>query len=372
MALLSPTDAVLSVGRSIGRYFSIVSFLPALVLVLWTYVLVASGAWSAAPCPVQHKAPCLDHAQMALTHWSLAKVTGFVVVALVVALFLHPLQFATTRMLEGYWGPSSIAVSLMTMRILFYRRQHYQLTQTADTAGAARTGLLDAVLQKQFEADPEDPGDDPANWTTPERAERQHAILDSKDGERYAGLLVAEQQAATRARADFPVAQRRVMPTRLGNALRRFEDAAGSQYGLSAITIAPILHLIIPPRHFEYLTDARQEMDTSIRLCLVSLIATAMSFAFLLRDGWWLLLTLVPYGLAYIAYRGAVSSAHGYGVVFARVVDLNRFALYEELRVPQPTNAEQERASNRRLMRLLDPYDADSQWAKFTYRSARR
>jgi hypothetical protein len=371
VAFPSPTDAVLSVGRSIGRYFSVVSFLPSLVLVLWTYLLIASDAWSAVPCTVGPQAPCLHQAQMALTHWSVIKVTVLVIVALVFALFLHPLQFAMTRMLEGYWGPSSLAVTLMSMRILHYRRRLRDLNDMAGAADRERVRLTLAAYQLQFEADPSHEAD-PAKWTALRGAERRTTFLDTESGDQVVKLLVTQQQAATRARADFPAAHRRVMPTRLGNALRRFEDAAGSQYELSAITVAPIIQLIAPPRHFDYLTEARQEMDTAIRLCLVSLLASALTFAFLLRDGWWLLLTFAPYGLAYIAYRGAVSSAHSYGVVVARVVDLNRFALYDELRVPQPADADEERGNNRRLMRLLDPYELANRKPEFKYRDSTR
>ena len=41
MATLTPTNAVLSVGQSIGRYFSVVSMIPSLLLVLWSYALIA-------------------------------------------------------------------------------------------------------------------------------------------------------------------------------------------------------------------------------------------------------------------------------------------------------------------------------------------
>jgi hypothetical protein len=144
------------------------------------------------------------------------------------------------------------------------------------------------------------------------------------------------------------------------------------QAGPPAGRAAPTLQLIAPDRQFEYLTDARQEMDMAVRLCLVSMLATVLTFAFLLRDGMWLLLALVPYGLGYVAYRGAVSSAHGYGVVVTRVLDLSRFALYEELRVPQPADTDAERAQNRKLMQLLDPYDMASRQATFIYRQAKR
>jgi hypothetical protein len=369
MAFPSPTDAVMSVGRSVGQYFSVVSFLPALMLVLWTYGLIASAAWAGVRCPHRTQAPCLVHAEMALTQWSVAKLTAVVLLALAVALFLHPLQFATTRLLEGYWGPSSLAVAVMTARVLHYRRQTRNLGGRARVAATARSAASNIEFARSYATNPATKADgDPAGWGKTKRIQRETDLLERERGDQLIGLYLTEQQATARSRNDFPVAHRRIMPTRLGNALRRFEDGAGSQYDLSVITVAPLLQLTVPDRHFKYLTDARQEMDTAIRLCLVSLLATVLTSAFLLRDGLWLLLALVPYGLAYVAYRGAVSSAHGYGVVVARVLDLNRFALYDELRMPQPADTAAEREQNYKLMRLLDPYAMASRQATLIYR----
>jgi hypothetical protein len=66
---------------------------------------------------------------------------------------------------------------------------------------------------------------------------------------------------------------------RLGNALRSVEDTAGKQYGLDAILTAQHVALVAAERHVKYLHDSRQQMDTSVRLCIVSLLATALSVA---------------------------------------------------------------------------------------------
>ena len=41
-----------------------------------------------------------------------------------------------------------------------------------------------------------------------------------------------------------------------------------------------------------------------------SIVATFMAIAFLWHHGPWLLIALVPYGIAYLSYRGAVVVAH--------------------------------------------------------------
>ena len=143
------------------------------------------------------------------------------------------------------------------------------------------------------------------------------------------------------------------MPTRLGNALRSAEDNIGSQYGLDAILTAPHVALIAPAEHVSYLNDSRQQLDTSVRLCVVALIVTIETAGCLLSDGWWLLVVLAPYFLAWIAYRSSVAAADYYMAIVGTVLDLNRFKLYESLHLPLPPTAEEERRSNEKMMRFL-------------------
>jgi len=89
MTTFTPANAVLSVGQSIGRYFTLVSLIPSLFLVLWTYVLIACGSLSGTPT--------LHNVEVALSHWSVGKVAGVVLASLAVAFILHPLQFATKQ-----------------------------------------------------------------------------------------------------------------------------------------------------------------------------------------------------------------------------------------------------------------------------------
>ena len=65
------------------------------------------------------------------------------------------------------------------------------------------------------------------------------------------------------------IAGRRMMPTRLGNVLRRYEDTAGRQYGLDIVRIAPHLNLVARPEHREYVDDCRKGLDLGVRLCVL-------------------------------------------------------------------------------------------------------
>ncbi len=145
----------------------------------------------------------------------------------------------------------------------------------------------------------------------------------------------------------------RMMPTRLGNALRQAEDTIGKQYGLNAIRTAPHLTLVLPELDRNYLNDTRQQLDTSVKLCVVALLITIETIVCLFTDGWWLLVALGPYFLTYTAYRSAVAAADAYMAVFRTVLDLNRFKLYESLHVRLPMSTAYERRTNAKLMELL-------------------
>lgn len=335
MASVAPVDAVVSVGQRIGRYFALVSMIPALLLVLWIYILLASGALSGGPA--------LRNIEYALSHWSVGKVAGLVVATLAVALVIHPLQFATTQLLEGYWGATPLAATAMKIRIVQHRRQKRDLADRATKSGKARTEQALEILRRQpyWHDDPETLGDS------------IDSLMEGESGDQLMRHHILEQEALDRCDSKYPDDDMRILPTELGNALRRFEDAAGKQYGLNALTIAPHLHLIAPPRHLEYLIDAREDMDSAIRICTVGLVASVLTVAFLFTDGLWLLWTMLPYCISYLAYKGAVSAAQGYGTVVTSVIDLDRFLLYDELGISAPRDSDEERESNGLLMQML-------------------
>lgn len=143
------------------------------------------------------------------------------------------------------------------------------------------------------------------------------------------------------------------MPTRLGNVLRSYERLAGYQYGLDAVTVLRHVALVAPSGHVEYLDDQRQLLDLSVRMCLTSILATLISIAFLWHHGPWLAIALVPYVLAYLSYRGAIVVAHEYGAAMSTMIDLDRFALYDYLRLPRPKDTAEEQRTNPGLVELL-------------------
>ena len=75
--------------------------------------------------------------------------------------------------------------------------------------------------------------------------------------------------------------------------------------------------LVAPRQHLDYLNDQRQLLDLSVRMCATSIFATFIAIAFLWHHGPWLMIALIPYGVGYLSYRGAVVVAHEYGAASA-------------------------------------------------------
>lgn len=331
MAAPSIADAALTAGGKVGKYFSIVTMVPTLFLVLWVYLLIRSDAW--------RDEPNFEALGVRLTEWSIPQVAWLLLATFVLALFLHPFQFATVQLLEGYWGSSAVALGAMRLRVARHRKRAQTLER--------RVNKLDADIEESFAEHPSYP-DARDDVTVDQRLDR---YLDSPNANHLVSHVVARDALQT-SYERYPEG-RRILPTRLGNTLRRYEDAVGAQYGLDAITTAPHFSLVIPEPHLAYLRDSRQLLDTTVRLCFVSLLATLITVAALVTDGLWLLVALAPHTFAYLAYRAAIAAADEYGTAVATIIDLDRFALYEHLGLPRPRDTDEERRSNVQLMSLL-------------------
>jgi hypothetical protein len=275
----------------------VVSALPAAVFVSYVYLLARTGAWSG---PIRWSAA----SEVGLTDVAVLGIAAFVI-----ALALNPLQFVLIQVFEGYWGTSAPARNLATVRILHHRQRRRSLQRRASAdAGAGRTDRV----RDQVHAD-----------------------------------------ESRRALGSYPDDADLVLPTRLGNVLRRYEATVGAQYGLDLLTVVPRLAMVAGEREVGYVQNQRTQLELALRTSFLALIAALFTTVFLWRHGGWMLVALVPYGVAYLAYRGAVAIAHEYATALAVLVDLNRFALFDRLRVEPPRNIDEERRLNRQLTRLF-------------------
>jgi hypothetical protein len=303
----------LNTGARLGRAFWLVDAIPSALLVAFLYILGRSGAWSGAP----H----LGRVGPAVSHTDVTQGVLLGAAALGVGLVCRALHPSMLRVLQGYWGLSGPARALASARVLHHRRRAGQLNE-------ARLQAL--YILQQIGSDQ----------------------LAAEVGEPHVPLVVAEQ-ALGEAESMYPEDWSRILPTRLGNTIRRYEDDAGAQYALDAFTVVRHLSLLAPSHHLRFMQDSRLQLDVSVRLCMVALVAFSATFMFLIGDGPWLLAALIPYGIAYLSYRTTLDAAQEYGSALATLIDADRFLLYEHMHIPMPADVDGERAQNKKVMRLL-------------------
>jgi hypothetical protein len=305
------STAISGASGAIGRYFSIVSFIPSLFLASFTFALIQSDALASTGQP--------DWAKSGSAFTHVGSLALLILLSLALGVIVHPIQFALVQFFEGYWGAGRLAQRARVGRIL----HHYNRFMFLQYDGPSYPAILEL----------DESGD-------------------SLDQNTKARLLSITDESA-RLRGGYPREADDIMPTRLGNVLRKYERLAGSQYKLDAVKVIRHVAFVAPPGRVEYLNDQRQQLDLAVRMSATSILATFVAIIFLWRHGLWLLIALAPYGISYLSYRGAVTAAHEYGAAVNTIIDLDRFALYDYLRIRQPANTEEERAANIQLMELL-------------------
>jgi hypothetical protein len=277
--------------RRLSPRFGLVSLLPTGMLLLLVLALVASGAPA--------RPPTAGLALEWIDRLSGGRILALAVLALMLSLLLHPFQFGLVRLLEGYWDGSAAGRLLSHAMVVRQRRRLARLQATACSI--------------------------------------PHSMSEERRQRRALGQLEA-----------YPAADR-LLPTRLGNALRAAEDEAGPRYGLATMTMFPRLYPTLSDRLAGVVDDARDQLDTAARMSVTLLIVTAVSAALLVAHGPWLAVPITTALLSWIAYRAAVRTARTYGQALCLAFDLHRFDMLQALHYPLPTNPTQEQAFNERL-----------------------
>jgi hypothetical protein len=285
----------------VGKYFRLISVVPATLVVFSVYILIAGGA------PASE--PSLSAVAVAVGDLDFGGATALAFAVLVVGMMIHPLQFPATQLLEGYWGPSPLARNAMFSRALlhFERRSHY--TKQADSA---RMGLQEQLNILG--------GGPPIAQIEPIQVVAMRAHLEA----------IAYNTAADR----YPMDPHKVMPTRLGNMLRRYEDLAGKPYRRNAIELTPHLMTLVPSEHSAYVDDARTALDLAVRMVISWLLVATTSFLLVWPYGAWIAVPIGAYALAWLSYRSAVHAAEEYGSALVVLFDLNHELLDEHFPAP--------------------------------------
>lgn len=253
---------------------------------------------------------------------------------LLVAITLHPLQFALIQAFEGFWGGSAIGRKIAVRHIMRHRNR--------------ATKLKDMAIERDAELKPE-----PGHPAYDETLEVQRPYANRSDASMEQVEMSFAAAEAWRLYASYPDDPESIMPTRLGNVLRRYEILAGKRYNLGTITTVPRLLQVADTRDVAYVQNQRMQMELALRAAFLALAATVLTLLFMWRHGPWLLLGLVPYTVAFASYRGSVVVAHEYGTALAVLIDLNRFALYERMHLPLPKDTNEEHEENAKLENVM-------------------
>ncbi|MEW2569562.1 hypothetical protein [Streptomyces sp. NPDC047070] len=266
-------------------------------------------------------------------------VALFLLLAFLGGVILRPFEAAVVQLLEGYWEtPSPLAPLYGTAVERHRRRRNRAILDVA--CGGARDASPDSLLSR--------------------RPLGELAVQDRTDARRSRAVA-----RSRRIRRGYPMEIRglerlinrdpegELMPTLLGNALRRGERLSGDRYGLDMPTIGPRLYPFTSPRLQSAVNQQMDLISATASLCVTLLVTTTATLPLIVRIDLWSLLPLVPAGMAFLAYRGAVAAAIYHGTLLATVFDLHRFDLIRAFHYEIPKTAKEFVYLNRKISIFL-------------------
>jgi hypothetical protein len=283
------------VDGNFGSRFYLVGYLPTYAAVLFLLVLVWAGApgWN----DRQDHRLSFSAAWSTASHLSLGEVVMVALAVALLAVVLQPLQLAMVGLAKGAW-PAWLG------------------TKWARQWQRSRRNRL---MRKE------------KSLTGPEPT--QEAV--QRAGE-----------AGDELRRRFPRPEYLLQPTGLGNVLAAMTDHAGWVYGLDAVPAWPRLYPVLGERVKSLVDDRRDTLDAAVRMAATMAVTAIASLVLLLLSGWWILLALIPLGIAVLAYNAAVQAALAYSEIVHVAFDLHRADLLTALRMELPRRQDAEHTLN--------------------------
>jgi hypothetical protein len=184
-----------------------------------------------------------------------------------------------------------------------------------------------------------------------------------------AALAEDRAHAAWHLDQSFPPARDKLLPTRLGNAIRAFESYSNSRWNLDGVTIWPRIDALIGSDEREIHVDAKIDLYVFINASIGAfLVGICLGVDKAVNDPspatrW--PLYLIPFLVSYILYRTALTPAVNWGLAVRSSIDIHRLELYALLGVRRPTSFSDERALAQRINQALlygTPLLGDDLW----------
>lgn len=247
-----------------------------------------------------------------------------VAVIVVLTMVTQAFSFESIRLLEGYWGVSGPIERLAEVRSNHWRkirkdlkRDHKALTRKAWKRAKARignrpdftSGMVDALEAQIFVK----------LRTTPITDPKQIELVDSVKWESLApGDLLRRRTNIEKKLEDFPDEKRHVMPTRLGNVLRHWEDETG--YGTVESMVDEVFD-VLPASLRDSHDEQRGRIDLYCSMLFVMGLVGALAVLRLAWLDWRYAAVAAGTSLLslWMLYRAAVASARYYGSLLVTI-----------------------------------------------------
>jgi hypothetical protein len=267
------------------------------------------------------------------TQWKVVIVTA---ATIMMSLLLYNLNIPLIRLYEGYpWR----ATPLGRRRVRHYQAKFKSLQ-------ARRVGLRaliramdrsDAVTRQNALEDQHGPKRTnkylaKEHWPAAASARRE------AQWEALLGVLRAARTAVeVRARTEFPSQADLVLPTRLGNVIRAFEDYPATTYKMDAVALWPRLIASIDKDYASGIDDAKTAFDFFLNASFLNVLLAAIILglglvhpAQLASPSWfalWVLEMAALLAVGYTAYVMSIGRAAAWGDTVKSAFDLYRGAL---------------------------------------------
>jgi hypothetical protein len=311
-----------------GASFGLFNVLPGTLVVTVTALLIRAHVYDLdRPVGLDDVIPHRSDARFALV---------FALAALVGGILLRPFERALVQQIEGYWEPPSPLARLRGAAIELHRRRR-------DNA-AARVQLTEWE-RLRFE-----PGTSTlATLIAHERRMGRQARAEARDKQIRDGY--PDDVGLSSLPRGLPVTD--LMPTRLGNVLRRGERLAGERYGLDSMVVYPRIYPYVSERLAGAMARQLELLTTTASLAASLGLLSLITLPLLGRLDPWSLVPVATAALSVLAYRGALVIAAYAGSLFGTVFDVHRFDLAAALHYKLPETAAEERELNQYLTRYL-------------------
>jgi hypothetical protein len=302
---------------------SLSAWLPSAALVLLVAFILQLGAQLK---PGLSPGEVLTNALAAIGHTTLGGVVVLALIIVVTTMVTQAFSFEAIRVLEGYWGPGPRIEALAgswskrhSDRRSALEKRYEELLEVAWTqvTESVRDENLKFTVAMFSKLKERITGARATRTLTDDQRDR---VRDLDWEARVRSNTLRQIRILELRLADYPRDASRVMPTRLGNVLRRYEVETGAD------DIEGFVERVYRMMPFSMQLSHDEQRARLDLYCSMVFVLWCSAFVGMARFGWW----AWPYTAAivasavagsFVAYRAAVSSARYYGALLVGIAE---------------------------------------------------